>query len=113
MVDMSTAFEGDYLSGKDYEEGERLVWTIKSVTSAEFEDRETQEKVQKVVLYFNEKKPGLVLNKGNGRTLIQLYGKNSDEWIGKRVALLITASQFGNYFKLLDKAPKEAASQTI
>jgi hypothetical protein len=113
MVDMSTAFEGDYLSAKDYEEGERLVLTVRDVTAEDFEDRETKETVSKFVLYFNEKKPGLVLNRGNGRTLIQLYGKDSDAWVGKKVALLVTSSPVGMYFKLLDKAPKEAASQAI
>ena len=111
MADMSTAFEGDYLSAKDYEEGESLTLTIKSIKLDEFDDRENEGvKIQKYVLYFNEKKPGLVLNKGNGRTLIQLYGKDSDAWIGKKVALLVTSSPVGMYFKLLDKAPKEAAA---
>lgn len=108
-MDMSTAFEGDYLSAKDYEEGERLTLTIAKVTEEEFEDRETKAQVPKFVLYFAEKKPGLVLNRGNGRTLIQLYGKDSDGWLGKKVALLVTSSPVGMYFKMLDKPPKSEA----
>ncbi len=110
MTDMSTAFEGDYLSAKDYEEGGRLVLTIKSVSQEDFEDRETKETVAKWVLYFAEKKPGLVINRGNGRALIQLYGKDSDGWMGKKVALLVTSSPVGMFFKLLDKVPKESAA---
>ena len=109
-MDMSTAFEGDYLSAKDYVEGERLVLSIAKVTEEDFEDRETKAQVRKWVLYFAEKKPGLVLNKGNGRTLIQLYGKDSDAWIGKKVALLVPSSPVGMYFKMLDKAPREVAA---
>ena len=113
MVDMSAEFEGDYLSAKNYEEGERLVFTIKSVSKAEFDDRETGAKISKWVLHFNEKRPGLTVSKSNGQTLIQLYGKNSDGWLGKRAAFLVTSSPVGMYFKLLDKAPKETAAAVL
>ncbi len=110
MADMSTEFEGDYLSAKNYEEGERLVYTLKGISKAEFDDRDTGNKINKVVLHFNEKRPGMTCSKSNGQTLIQLYGKESDAWIGKRVAFLVTSSPVGMYFKLLDKAPKDAAT---
>ncbi len=57
-------------------------------------------------MHFKEKKPGLVLNRSNGRTLIQLYGKDSDAWIGKPVGILVTSSPVGPWFKIRDKAPK-------
>lgn len=115
MADMTTEFEGDYLSADSYEEGERLVFTIKSVSKAEFDDRETGAKVSKVVLFFNEKKPGLTLSKMNGRTLIQLHGKDSDGWIGKRIALLRTASPDGKikFFKIMDKEPKQQSAAPL
>lgn len=108
MADMSTEFEGDYLSAKDYEEGECLTLTIKSVTKADFDGRDDQEgeTIRKVVLHFNEKKPGLVLNRTNGRTLINLHGKDSDSWIGKPIAVIVSASGVGPWFKIRDKAPK-------
>lgn len=115
MPDMTTEFEGDYLSADSYEEGERLVFTIKSVSAATFDDRDSGEKVRKIVLHFEEKKPGLILSKTSGRTLIAVHGKDSDGWIGKKIALLRMSSPDGKikYFKMLDKAPKESASVAL
>ncbi len=107
MVDMSTEFEGDYLSAKDYEEGEALALTIKGVSKADFKDHEDESiTVRKVVVHFNEKKPGLVLNRTNGRTLIGLYGKDSDGWLGKPVSILVSGSGVGPWFKIREKVPK-------
>ena len=111
MVDMSQAFEGEYLSAKDYDEGDNLVLTIRSVTQKEFEDRDTGEQVKKHVLHFNERNPGLVLNKSNGRTLIGLYGNDSDAWIGKAIGILVASSPVGPWFKIKDKEPKAGGAK--
>ena len=110
MADMTEAFQGDNLSAKDYEEGESLTLTVKAIKCEEFDDRENEgEKVAKYVLYFNEKKPGLELNRSNGKTMIGLYGKDSDGWIGKPISILVASSGVGPWFKIRDKAPKVEA----
>jgi len=115
-MDMSTDFEGEYLSAKSYEEGSRLVLTIKDARKAEFEDRKTGKPLSKWVLYFNEEEKGIVINPGNGKVLVQLFGQmvngrvrlETKELIGKRVAFIVTSSPVGMYFKLMDKQPKES-----
>lgn len=119
MTDMTADFDGDYLSAKDYEEGARLVFTIDRASKERFENRKTGAEEFKWVLFFKEVKPGIVVNPGNGKTLLQLYGERQADGRlhldtaalpGKRVAFLVTESPVGMYFKLLDKAPKESAA---
>lgn len=102
-MDMSQDFEGRYLKASNYEEGESLTLTIKSVTREEFEDRDTHEKIRKAVVYFHEKKPGLVVNKTNGETLLRLFGKDSDDWLGQAVKMLVVGTPKGMSFKISDK----------
>ena len=42
----------------------------------------------KPVVYFNGKEKGVVLNKGNTTTLVDAYGKFSNDWFGQDVILL-------------------------
>lgn len=42
----------------------------------------------KPVVYFKGKEKGVVLNKGNTTTLVDAYGKNSNDWFGQDVILL-------------------------
>lgn len=42
----------------------------------------------KPVVYFNGKEKGVVLNKGNTTTLVDAYGKYSNDWFGQDVILL-------------------------
>ena len=42
---------------------------------------------RKLFILFNELDKGLVLNKTNSDTIGELYGKNTDGWLGKQVML--------------------------
>jgi len=48
----------------------------------------------KVVVYFNEAEKGWVLNKTNAGYLEALYGSETDNWIGKHVALKVSMVEF-------------------
>jgi hypothetical protein len=41
----------------------------------------------KYILYFKETKKGLILNKTNAARIIALYGRETDDWAGERIAL--------------------------
>lgn len=44
---------------------------------------------EKLVAYFNEIEKGLVINKTNLLTIDQLYGSETDRWLGKKISLFL------------------------
>lgn len=73
--------EGDFLVGlKD------VVLTMKFVSS-EMLPTHNGKSEEKFVLYFEETDKGLVLNKTNCKTIVSLYGKLTEDWSGKQIAL--------------------------
>ena len=67
--------------------GKNLKVTIKDVQVVEFEATEHAEAQTKPILLFEGKEKGLVLNPSNNNSLCQAYGNDSDDWVGKQVAL--------------------------
>ena len=71
------------------------------------------EKETKPVLSFEGKSAVLVLNKTNANSIVELYGNNTDDWIGKGITLFSAKVQFGA--KMVDAiritAPEGAAPQ--
>jgi hypothetical protein len=79
--------DGQFLKKEDVTPPQ--VWTISNV-----EERTVtapgKEPKDKLVLFFNETKKGLVLNMANGDTLFELTGNDDpEEWIGERVELFV------------------------
>ena len=64
-----------------------LMLTIKNVTEEEMIDGE-----KKLVVWFDEDKRGLVLNKINNRTIREEYGDDTDDWAGGMVVLFTTTA---------------------
>jgi hypothetical protein len=94
------------------EEGNRIL-TIDRVeveTLGQGKDAE-----DKPVAYFKETDKGLVLNKTNWNLIVgALKLDDSDDWVGRKIALYSTDVQFGNETKrgirVMSKAPKGAAA---
>jgi len=88
-MDMS-GFKGDSnstdLKAKDFI-GKHLKLVIDRVESITYPANEQQPESTKAVLYFVDKEARLVLNGTNTGTLCNAYGNDSDEWIGKEIAL--------------------------
>lgn len=53
-------------------------------------------KDKKPLVSFEGKQLKLGLNKTNGKTIAAMYGPNTDEWIGKRISLYATTTEFGS-----------------
>jgi hypothetical protein len=51
------------------------------------------------VLYFQGKDKGLVLNKTNSGTIADMYGDETDQWIGKAIVLFPTEVEFKGELK--------------
>jgi hypothetical protein len=82
--DFDAFFGGAYLKADDIDEESGLVLTIQDYSVEEVgPDKET-----KCLLEFQETEKKLVLNVTNGRVLGDLFGKDADDWIGKRIKLI-------------------------
>lgn len=79
-INMNDAFPSKWLKAADVED-DRIV-TMRNVTMEEVADGE-----RKPVLWLEEFDKGVVLNKTNGTNISQLYGPDSDGWIGRQMTL--------------------------
>lgn len=59
----------------------------------------------------------LALNKTNGKTVAKLYGTDTDKWIGKRVTLYPTTTDFGgetvDCIRIKPTVPKSSAQKPV
>lgn len=71
-----------FIKGDDLEEGERTIVTIKFAEEVAFPSGDTVP-----VLSFLELEQKLTLNKTRIKKLVEILGEDTDEWVGKRIAL--------------------------
>lgn len=83
-MNINSMFPSKYLKASDADENPTL--TIKDVVYEEMKNRDDQDE-QKPVLYFVEVDKGMVLNRTNAKTIANMYGEDTDGWIGERVVL--------------------------
>lgn len=81
--DTSTYTKSPYIKGDDLPEGEKVVVTIKSAEEVTF----PQSGDTVPVLEFLELDQKLTLNRTRVAKLVELFGEETDEWIGQRIAL--------------------------
>ncbi len=85
-MDINKAFPSDYLKAHDCES--EPVYTIKSVSLEKVGDDE------KPVMHFTDTDKSLVLNKTNAGMLSAAYGKETTEWHGRKVKLVVEKVSF-------------------
>lgn len=78
-----------FLKGDDLEEGERTIVTIKTAEEVSFPSGDTVP-----VLSFLELEQKLTLNKTRVKKLVEILGDDTDEWIGKMIAIYPVDVQF-------------------
>ncbi len=87
---VSDAFPSNYLKASDL--GGKVVPVTISEVKTETVGRE---KELKLVVYFDGKDKGVVLNKTNARKIVEIAGSDdTDDWTGTRVALYATEVEF-------------------
>jgi len=84
-MNIDEQYPSKYLSASDIPEDGDLVLTIKSVAVETVGQGEKAE--SKPIVYFEELKKGLLCNKTNKETIKGLYTRETDNWIGKKIAL--------------------------
>ena len=85
---MDQAFPSSYLRAGDLPEGTPVAVVIDTVHMEQIGDD------SKPVVYFRDKKKGLVLNKTNSNAIAVQYGQESDGWAGNEVTLFATQTEF-------------------
>ena len=86
-MDINEAFPSKYLKASDLQ-GQRATVTIQSATQEELGGD------LKVILYFQGKEKGMVLNKTNAYTISAMYGPITENWIGHQIELFATMVTF-------------------
>lgn len=76
-----------YLGAHNLEPSEEMLLTIAKFVGDEIVESKENGKQAKLVLYFKEDVPKLILNVTNGTTIANLYGTHPDGWIGKQIQL--------------------------
>jgi len=87
---MSEAFPSLYVSAADLQ-GKVHIVVIESCTMQEV----GQNKDIRPVLTFQGRSKGMVLNKTNGSVIADIYGDDTDGWIGKSIQLYPTTTMYG------------------
>ncbi len=117
-------FDNQYLAADDLR-GKPWTLTIQSVTKAKLPSGKTGKSETRGIVRFDEleakatkDKPAmaLVLNRTNAKTIKALYGKDTSEWIGKRITIYpTTCSSFGktvDCIRIEAEVPSGAAKAT-
>ena len=80
MPNINEAFPSNYLKAADLQSRPVLA----KMDRAEFEMIGDD---KKLILYFEGKEKGMVLNKTNANNIASLYGDNTDDWRGQEIWL--------------------------
>lgn len=86
-MNINEAFPSNYLKASDLK-GTTPTVTMSHVTSEQMGDD------RKLVLYFQGKDKGMVLNKTNANNIATIYGPETEQWQGKKVVLAVAWVDF-------------------
>ena len=114
MPDVRTMFDKAYLYAYDLQ-GRDVTVTIAKVVGGTLTGQGGKSS-KKPIVFFNGTKKGLALNITNAKTIASMYGGfESEKWIGKKVTLYPTTTQFGSQtmecIRVRPSIPKGAATQ--
>ncbi len=91
MPDYRTMFDSKWIRAWDLG-GKDFTMVIERVEAGSIDNFQTQKKDRAPILWFKGAKKPLLLNKTNSKTIAQLYGTNTDEWVGKAITLFGTTT---------------------
>ena len=82
------------LKARDFK-GKNFKLVISDVEERHYDARDGQQAADKLALHFEGREKTLVLNITNTKALINGYGADTDEWVGKEVALSTQETELG------------------
>lgn len=80
-MDINTAFPSKFLNAADLQ-GKKV-----TVVISHFEIEEMNDGKKKLVAYFKGKQKGFTINKTNATTISDMFGPETNNWIGKAIHL--------------------------
>ena len=97
MTDRSKMFESksNYLKADDIPEGKEFKLTISHVKEEKVKDQQSGEVEDKLIIHFEGKEKGLMLNKTNFKKIAASYGTDDAAWPGKSILLYRDITDFG------------------
>lgn len=84
-MDVALLHPSRFLKSQEFQ-GKDVTYTIKSIVLEELEDENAQKKV-KGLMTFEETPKALVINRTNSDCIKGMFGRETNNWIGKRVTL--------------------------
>jgi hypothetical protein len=96
--DYRTMFDKDFIGAWDlFDKAGKAVDAVVTITSIKVEEivGEGGRKDNCPVMRMQGKKKGFILNVTNCRSIAGMYGNDVDGWVGKRITLYPTTTQFG------------------
>lgn len=88
MPDYAAYFAGRYISANVVEGLDRRPLAIAKIQAETVENLDDPTKTrERMVVYFEGTKRGWVVNRTNAEALVAMFGRKTEQWIGKRVVL--------------------------
>jgi|SRR6185436_2027150 len=91
-MDYRTMFDSEYLGAWDLPRD--VTVTIATVKAGQLVG-EKGRTAKKPIITFVGKQKGFAANKTNCKTIAAMYGTNTKDWIGKKITLYATTTEFG------------------
>lgn len=86
-----------YLGEWDFQPGQELTVTFKSVVREKTFNPNTQKEDEVTVAYFNEGKKGLIMNVTNSKLVSEIVDSPFiDDWIGHKITLIVVKTRAKN-----------------
>ncbi len=112
-MDIRQVYPSPWISADDLGD-RRFEMTISAVTMEEVHDRQTNQKVQKMVVAFKGAKKRFITNKTQAFAIAKYLGStDTEQWIGKKVALRAGKAHNGKATIVVEKAAVEAAAEQL
>lgn len=94
-MDYELLFPSRYLKAVDLQNRDVTV-TIAGVTLEQLPLRGTSQTRQRGVIALRKTEKQLVLNRTNAEVIVEIYGRDTDDWIDKQITLYPTRVKFGH-----------------
>lgn len=112
-MNVRAVFPSPWISADDLSD-RKFELTIRAVVMEEVHDRQTNRKVEKMVVSFEGAKKRFIVNKTQAFTLARLCGSDdTDHWIGKRVALRAGRAHNGKPTIVVEAAAVQAPTAQL
>ncbi len=92
-MNISSAFPSRYLRSADIPPGSSTAVTINTVKVENVENSSDPDD-DKPVLYFEDRRKGMVLNRTNAAVIAEAYGDETDDWKGQPVEVFVSRTEF-------------------